>query len=234
MLMRVSIEVMAGRRLGLAGTVALVIGSMGSCSSDAETSGVRGGDSSVVSTTSGPSSTRSAEEPTAPATGPTATTAPTGEAASTTVGGSDPPTTEPTSSTVSSADDFVVDLPGYASYSGPYGPGAADQRLAGDRQVGGGCVWFERDDGSRISVLWPDGWQARFFATDTGLPTFEVLDETGAVVGREGNVISAAGSDTDEADHDRRCVVPRHSGSPLDDVTGPRVIEVLDIFTADD
>lgn len=60
--------------------------------------------------------------------------------------------------------------------------------LRGDAEVDGGCVWVEGPDGERIPVVWPPGFGARF--TEAGV---ELVDEDGAVVAREGDVLEMGG-----------------------------------------
>ena len=52
----------------------------------------------------------------------------------------------------------------------------------------------DRAGGVRFELLWPMGYQARF------TPNLELLDEQGAVVGREGDLIIGSCSITDPGD----------------------------------
>lgn len=60
--------------------------------------------------------------------------------------------------------------------------------LRGDPAFDGGCVWVERDDGSRIAVVWPPGFRARF--TQAGV---ELLDRQGVVVAHGGDRLDLGG-----------------------------------------
>lgn len=65
--------------------------------------------------------------------------------------------------------------------------------LRGDPGLDGGCVWIEFGDGVRSTVAWPPAWGARF--TPDGV---ELLDDTGAVVAREGDRLAMGGGGRDE------------------------------------
>ena len=57
-------------------------------------------------------------------------------------------------------------------------------RLAGDATTG--CVWFVGKDGAAYTALWPRGYTALFGPV-------RVLDNTGSVVGVEGQILTMTG-----------------------------------------
>lgn len=59
--------------------------------------------------------------------------------------------------------------------------------LTGD---GPNVVWLDAQDGSELLIVWPDGFEARFD------PTLVIYDQTGGVVARAGDAVSAPGEPT--------------------------------------
>jgi hypothetical protein len=74
-------------------------------------------------------------------------------------------------------------LPTVAAWNGACaGIGLGEATLAGDRQDPY-LAWLVYPDGERTDVVWPPGYSARF------TPDLEILDASGRVVHRAGDVI---------------------------------------------
>lgn len=90
------------------------------------------------------------------------------------------PSTTP--SAVAPADEHVVVPPVHAQSAGP--DMAYPLTFDGSREVDGGCTWVVKNDGSKVSVRWPEGTTIRFFRETDGYENFEVRDPKGTVLVR--------------------------------------------------
>lgn len=113
-------------------------------------------------------------------------------------------TTTATATTTTPPTHVVVALPSHQEETGPsnriYGT------LAGSRDVEGGCVWVDHDDGTQSAIRWPEGYTARFSLTTED---FELLDPSGAAVAAGGDYISYSGYQA-QGDRLERCHVGDH------------------------
>ena len=65
----------------------------------------------------------------------------------------------------------------------------AEVTLRGDRDLDGGCVWVEGDDGTPLNIIWPPKY-AVLFHDDGG---FELLDHQGTTVAHDGDRLEMGG-----------------------------------------
>ncbi len=65
----------------------------------------------------------------------------------------------------------------------------AEVTLRGDRDLDGGCVWVEDDDGTPLNIIWPPKY-AVLFHDDGG---FELLDHQGTTVAHDGDRLEMGG-----------------------------------------
>ena len=152
---------------------------------------VRDEDAPLTSTSTPPSSSVAIVTPetTSPAT--TSTTSTTGEMPFATDGMQSSESSTTSSSTTSTSVDHegsvVVALPSYSS-TGTMASAAYERLiLRGDIEVDGGCVWVENKNGERLSIRWPEGFQARFDTDAEGEATIELLDPDGVIVASGGD-----------------------------------------------
>jgi hypothetical protein len=67
--------------------------------------------------------------------------------------------------------------------------GAMTGHLVGGLSPDGGevaCMWLEDQTGRRVDVIWPDGWDQAFHP-------LRLLDDSGQIVAREGDVLTVSG-----------------------------------------
>lgn len=83
----------------------------------------------------------------------------------------------------------TVDLPTYGrTHAEPsYELTRKSGTLRGSPELHGGSVWLERQDGTTLPVIWPNGFRARF-------NPLELLDADGRVIARDGDKIILTGT----------------------------------------
>lgn len=98
----------------------------------------------------------------------------------------------------------VVELPAHDEAALP--AGRMQGTLLGSKSRDGGCVWLRRDDGTDMSIRWPQ--EIRWARFAPGLDdAFELLDENDQVVARNGDRVNLGGGPVGSGGRLERCQV---------------------------
>jgi hypothetical protein len=113
----------------------------------------------------------------------------------------------------------IQDLPTAASDAGRSECAELTGTVHGSAEVDEGCVWLGLDDGERIPLVWPAGYQVRFNPPPHSRrsPLFELRDNAEAWLLQDGHRVSLSGSYV-QVDPAGRCMLGRSEAYRVDDV----------------